>query len=370
MKKMIYFLLLISLSITLISCQKDDDIETYTVSFQTNSSFMMPDMIVYPNQMFFPEMIPIKENHLFLGWYLDQELFYPMSFQIGVNQNTTLYAKYELIQDLLTESEIRSIIDQILLTNDIKISDAHTINQIVYDLIILEQVIDQELVTKTVIDQINFLNIYQEQISNMLVKVKQATVSIGRTNGTYGSGVIYKKEGNRYFVLTSEHLLYGATNNAIYLNIYLKNATYFIQRGLVKLHSMSKQHDLAVLSFESDLNIEPLSFGTLESINVGDTVFAVGSPLNYSQSVSSGIISYLSRRLDLSSGFDSTTLQHTAFLNRGNSGGPLVDVYGNIIGINSRGHDTLSDHTIVQGIQFAIQINMILTYLDSLEQIP
>jgi S1-C subfamily serine protease len=370
MKKMIYILLFTFLSISLISCQKVEEIKTYTVTFQTNSTFIMPDMIVDANKMFFPEMIPVKENHLFVGWYLDQELFYPMSFQLGINQNTTLYAKYEYVQNTLTESQIRSIIDQILLTSDLKISDAQTINQIVYDLIILEEVIDLELVTKRVVEQINFLSIYQDQIRNMLEKVKQATVSIGRTNGTYGSGVIYKKEGNRYFVLTNEHVVFGATSNSIHLNIYLKNVNYFIQRGLVTMHSMTKQHDLAVLSFESDLNIEPLSFGTIESISVGDTVFAVGSPLNYSQTVSSGIISFLSRRLDLSSGFDSTTLQHTAFLNRGSSGGPLVDVFGNIIGINARGHDTLNDGTLVQGIQFAIQINIILTYLDSLELIP
>ena len=96
--------------------------------------------------------------------------------------------------------------------------------------------------------------------------------------------------------------------------------------------------DLAVLSPEDPIDVEPLQFGDSEQVIVGDEVIAIGSPLGYSGTVTQGIISAVNRPVSSGDGPDASrfyALQTDAAINPGNSGGPLVDTRGRVIGVNS-----------------------------------
>jgi serine protease Do len=167
-----------------------------------------------------------------------------------------------------------------------------------------------------------------------------------------GSGVIIQWKGKHY-VLTNRHVLRGAAPEAIKVNLADSR----------RLHPTraweDAETDVAVLAIEGkDLVAAPL--GNSDRLEIGDFVLAVGSPFGLSHSVTFGIISGKGRR-DLQLG-DATIrfqdfLQTDASINPGNSGGPLVNLHGEIIGINTAiasktGHN--------EGIGFAIPINMFM----------
>ena len=122
--------------------------------------------------------------------------------------------------------------------------------------------------------------------------------------------------------------------------------------------------DLAVIRFESDEDFTVIPFGDSYEVEVGQTVFAIGNPLGfeYYGTVTSGIISGEARYMKDGS-FDATLLQHDAPISPGNSGGALLDINGNLIGINNR-KIVLED---VSNIGFAIPVNTVKRIAADLE---
>lgn len=175
----------------------------------------------------------------------------------------------------------------------------------------------------------------------------------GPTEGeeSLGSGVIVRADG---YIVTNHHVIDGADQIKVVLN---GSRTY--SAAVVGSDAPS---DLAVLKIgASDLPI--LQPGDSDKVRVGDVCLAIGNPLNVGETVTSGIISAKSRVTGLSNGSFQDFLQTDAPINRGNSGGALVNTRGELIGINSQ---ILSPTGASVGIGFAIPSNMAKSVMNQL----
>ena len=169
-----------------------------------------------------------------------------------------------------------------------------------------------------------------------------------------GSGVIVRNSGNTYYVLTNNHVAGSATKISIKLN----DEREF--EG--KLVGTDERMDIALVSFESkDKSIPVAKLGDSDSVRPGDICMAFGAPLGYSQSVTQGIVSAVGRSESHMSAI-SDYIQTDAAINQGNSGGPLVNIYGEVIGINTW---IASSSGGSQGLGFAIPINNIKKSIES-----
>ncbi|WP_281165392.1 S1C family serine protease [Liquorilactobacillus sicerae] len=188
-----------------------------------------------------------------------------------------------------------------------------------------------------------------------------------------GSGVIYKKTGNTAFIVTNNHVISGADKVEILLNSGKK-----LKATVVGHDSIT---DLAVLKINAQYVKQVASFGNSDDIKVGQTALAIGSPLGskYATSLTQGIISAKKRTIDTtdSSGMttgQTTVIQTDAAINPGNSGGPLINLDGQVVGINSMklsstdsSSDSSSDSsTSVEGMGFAIPSNEVVKIINEL----
>ncbi|MDH4379969.1 MAG: trypsin-like peptidase domain-containing protein [Vampirovibrionales bacterium] len=155
-----------------------------------------------------------------------------------------------------------------------------------------------------------------------------------------GSGVIISAEGH---IITNNHVVNGATNVTVTLSDGRKLPA--------KVIGTDKYTDLAVLKINAP-NLQPVPLGNSETLRPGEFVIAVGSPLGFDHTVTLGIVSAISRRVpDINMNLD--FIQTDAAINPGNSGGPLVNLDGQVIGINT----AISGRG--QNIGFAIPVNVV-----------
>ena len=169
-----------------------------------------------------------------------------------------------------------------------------------------------------------------------------------------GSGVIVRKTDNTFYVLTNNHVAGSATKISIKLN----DGREF--EG--KLVGADSRIDVALVSFESkDRTIPVAKLGDSDKVQPGDICLAFGAPLGYSQSVTQGIVSAVGRNESAMSSM-SDYIQTDAAINQGNSGGPLVNIYGEVIGINTW-IASASGGSV--GLGFAIPINNLKSAIDS-----
>jgi serine protease Do len=170
-----------------------------------------------------------------------------------------------------------------------------------------------------------------------------------------GSGVIVRRDGTTFYVLTNAHVVGNATE----IGITLSDGRKF--EG--KLVGADDRKDLALVSFTSRENIPVAALGDSGDLFVGDWVLAVGSPLGFEATVTYGIVSAIGRNTSGISGMSGFTdyIQTDAAINRGNSGGALVNIRGEVIGINSWIASTTGGNI---GLGFAIPINNAKTAID------
>ena len=180
-----------------------------------------------------------------------------------------------------------------------------------------------------------------------------------------GSGVIYKKDGKSAYLVTNTHVLNGSTN----VDILLTDGTK-VPGEVVGSDVFS---DISVVKISSEKVTDVAEFGDSDSLTVGETAIAIGSPLGteYANSVTQGIISSLGRNVTLQSengeNISTTALQTDAAINPGNSGGPLINIQGQVIGITSSKIST-NGQTSVEGMGFAIPSNDVVNIINQLEK--
>ncbi|MCI1974727.1 MAG: trypsin-like peptidase domain-containing protein [Limosilactobacillus sp.] len=176
-----------------------------------------------------------------------------------------------------------------------------------------------------------------------------------------GSGVIYKKSGRTAYIVTNNHVV--KDSNA--LQVILSNG----RKVNASLVGSDAATDLAVLKINS-ANVKTVAeFGNSNSIAAGQDVLAIGSPMGseYANTVTKGIISAKNRTLK--SGTDGTltsVIQTDAAINSGNSGGPLINMAGQVIGINSMKLAGSNDGSSVEGMGFAIPSNEVVKIINQL----
>src|SRR5258706_3740458 len=169
-----------------------------------------------------------------------------------------------------------------------------------------------------------------------------------------GSGVVV--DANRT-ILTNNHVVEGANKITVAMS---DNKTYE-----AKVIGTDVPSDLAVIKIEAT-NLPFLTLGHSDSVRVADIVLAIGNPLGIGQSVTSGIISAKGRRTGLSDGSFEDFLQTDAAINRGNSGGALVNLNGELIGINSQILSPGGSSGGNIGIGFSIPSNMAKSVMEQL----
>jgi len=179
------------------------------------------------------------------------------------------------------------------------------------------------------------------------------TVRVGTSNGTsIGSGFIVSADG---YVVTNDHVVEGLKGTA---TVVFSDAS----SGSARLVGVDQESDVAVLKVDRT-GLSPVQFGDSEQVAVGDPVLAFGSPLALTNTVTQGIVSALDRAIAADEPGGPTryyaAIQTDAAVNHGNSGGPLVNAAGLVIGVNSViksiGSDSETAGNI--GLAFAIPVN-------------
>ena len=189
-------------------------------------------------------------------------------------------------------------------------------------------------------------------------KVMPSVVSIicqGSRSTSYGTGVIMDSSG---YIITNAHVVEGASRISVLLTDGRELEARCVGADIIS--------DLAVLRVTAN-GLIPAEFGDSNALRVGDEVVAIGDPLGIELrgTMTNGIISGINR--DIQTGNRTLTLmQTTAALNTGNSGGPLVNCYGQVVGINTMKIGDYASESGVEGLGFAIPITAVQTVLEQL----
>lgn len=227
--------------------------------------------------------------------------------------------------------------------------------------------ISQTVSVQSVVKNITTSELVENSISSSVDKVYGSTVVVvasakGKQIST-GTGFIYKTKGGKAYIMTNNHVIDSADSVAVEFNDSSERITATIVGG-------DKYADIAVLTIK-DNNYKTVEIGENDSLKLGDTIFTVGSPMGitYKGTVTKGILSGKERMVAVnitgnSSDYYMKVIQIDAAVNPGNSGGPLCDVSGKVIGIISL--KIVQDE--VEGMGFAIPIEDALKYANLIEE--
>lgn len=215
------------------------------------------------------------------------------------------------------------------------------------------------------------VTVNENGIADAVEKVYDSVVVVecykNNTLVSTGTGFFYKKDGNKYYLLTNHHVVDGGNN----IKVVLTNG----KSKAIKVEGSDVYADIAVLSFENDdetVDYPIVEIGSTESMKLGDTVFAIGAPIDsslFSGTVTRGILSGKDRLIERRTNSNSSVadwmmrvIQTDTAINSGNSGGPLCNSNGQVIGINNM---KLS-YTGIESMGFSIPIEDALKYAEQL----
>ena len=179
-------------------------------------------------------------------------------------------------------------------------------------------------------------------------KVAPSTVTVlGKYGSSYsvGTGVIFTSDG---YIVTNYHVIAGCHGCEVWVtNAYGVDSTY-----AAKFVGGDEDKDLAVIKIEAE-GLPAAEFGVSSDLSVGDKVYAIGNPLGTElrSTFTDGIVSAVDRTVDVD-GVSMTLIQTNTALNSGNSGGPLINAYGQVVGINTI--KMMSGEDTIEGLGFAI----------------
>jgi serine protease Do len=185
-----------------------------------------------------------------------------------------------------------------------------------------------------------------QKTKNSVVVINAVKRRDGSSKDIVGTGVIVDERG---YVVTNRHVIAGSER----LSVTLADGTD-VSCTLV---AHDKTYDLAILKLSGNRKYQELRFATGSDLMVGETVIAIGNPFGYTNSVSTGIISYVGREVEMDETTLKNVIQHTAAINPGNSGGPLLNINGELIGI------TVALRQGAQGIAFALNADTVQSVL-------
>lgn len=171
-----------------------------------------------------------------------------------------------------------------------------------------------------------------------------------------GSGIIFNNDG---YILTNYHVIKGADKIAVILNNKKEVSA--------KVVNYDEANDIAVIKMTGSFTVPGVAeLGSSASLNVGDSVVAIGNPLGkeFLGTVTTGVVSAVNREVAVSEGQKQTYIQTDAAINPGNSGGPLVNSFGQVVGINSA---KISENG-VEGIGFSIPIDTVKSKIQNLSK--
>ena len=196
----------------------------------------------------------------------------------------------------------------------------------------------------------------QQSFADVIEKNINSVVSISTLNDdddsvALGSGFIIDNEG---YIVTNNHVI----DKAKTINVILNNSKNYE----AKIVGYDEKTDIALIKIEINKNLKPVIFGDSDNIRVGDWILAIGNPFGLGSSVTAGIISAKSR--DIDSGSYNDFIQTDASINQGNSGGPMFNMQGEVIGMNTSIFSTTGNS---MGIGFATPSNNIVWVVDQLK---
>ena len=169
--------------------------------------------------------------------------------------------------------------------------------------------------------------VYKKVIKSTVSVYAKIPLADGSYENSSGTGIIITEDG---FIITNSHVI-GNTKST-YVTVITEDGTE--QPAIIA--AFDKATDLAVLKVDAT-DLTPAEFGNDEELNIGEWVIAIGSPggVGFSGSLTRGVISGLDRVIDTTETSNITYIQTDAVINPGNSGGPLVNMYGQVVGINT-----------------------------------
>jgi serine protease Do len=188
-------------------------------------------------------------------------------------------------------------------------------------------------------------------VQNLVKQIGEAVVQV-RTPSGLGSGFFINADG---YLITNFHVIQGETE--ISVEVYHRRDGQLDRKTYkqVRIVAINKFQDLALLKIEDKdaPKFKYVSLGNSDALSVGDSVFAIGSPMGLERTVTSGILSTKTRELE-----GELYLQTTAQINPGNSGGPLFNMAGEVIGV------TNMKIMFGEGLGFAIPVELVKNFLD------
>ena len=200
-------------------------------------------------------------------------------------------------------------------------------------------------------------------IQEVYDKVTPSVVAvIGRQKITstvsVATGIIFSADG---YIITNCHVIAGCSSCSVWVrDSYDVDTTYD-----ARVVGYDEDADLAVLKINAKADLPAAAFGVSDDLQIGDPVYAIGNPLGIKlrNTLTSGIVSAINRNVDVD-GVTMTLIQTTAALNSGNSGGPLINQYGQVIGINTI--KMMSSYDTIEGLGFAIPSSVARRWVNEL----
>lgn len=222
---------------------------------------------------------------------------------------------------------------------------------------VLVQKVTSENVKTTTVEEVSDL---KTAINNVYEAAVYIEVTGDRGISSSGSGFVYKSDDKNGYILTNYHVIEGGKKFVVTFT----NGEE-VEASLV---SGDEYYDIAVLKVKKDKIVKVSTLGDSSSLELGDTVFTVGAPLGkeYMGTITKGIVSGINRMVsvELSSGTSlMEVIQTDASINSGNSGGPICNIKGEVIGITS----SKLIGSGVEGMGFAIPINTVLEVIENIE---